>query len=234
MQLSQSHTAILVFARSAILEAQVKPLAYRRKHARQVADLMNQRIIGIARKSGMPVFLGDESIQEGNDFASRFHSAFEYVFELGYEQVIAIGNDCLDLNIKHLQDAQNLLEHTETVIGPAKDGGLYLFGMHRSTFEQLDFNVLPWQNGTLFSTLKNHLLELKLDLALLAVAKDINTPEHLLALLQKQLNWNRFFRQIANLLFKTVRVFFQNLFGQKENYRRLFFSRGPPAQYSLQ
>jgi len=229
MQINQAHTAILVFTRSAVLEAQVKPLAYRRKHAHKVADLLNQRIISIAQQSGIAVFIGDESIQEGNSFASRFHSAFEHVFDLGYEQVIAVGNDCLDLKVEHLQHAQDLLEQNETVIGPAEDGGLYLFGLHRSAFEQLDFKALPWQSAALFSTLKDHLIHYQLDLALLEGAMDIDTPEHLIGLLRKQTNWNRFFRQIANLLFETASTLFQNLAHQIEDYRSAFFSRGPPS-----
>ncbi len=70
-------------------------------------------------------------VQEGNDLGARMLHAFQYVFELGYEQAIIIGSDCYDLTSSKLHEAFSLLYHKDFVIGPALDGGYYLMGMRR-------------------------------------------------------------------------------------------------------
>lgn len=70
-----------------------------------------------------------KKLQYGIDLGARMENAFTELFELNYEKVIIIGSDLLDLKTKHVDDAFQLLETNELVVGPAKDGGYYLLGM---------------------------------------------------------------------------------------------------------
>ncbi len=61
----------------------------------------------------------------------RMKEAFEQGFEDDYEKIVIIGSDCLELSVSILENAFKELDHHETVIGPAKDGGYYLLGMNK-------------------------------------------------------------------------------------------------------
>jgi len=89
-----------------------------------------------------------KKLQYGTDLGARMENAFTELFRLNYEKVIIIGSDLLDLNTKHVNDAFELLENNELVIGPAKDGGYYLLGMktlHLNVFKNKD-----WGTSTVF------------------------------------------------------------------------------------
>ena len=89
-----------------------------------------------------------KKLQYGTDLGARMENAFTELFRLNYEKVIIIGSDLLDLNTKHVDDAFQLLETNELVIGPAKDGGYYLLGMktlHLNVFKNKD-----WGTSTVF------------------------------------------------------------------------------------
>ena len=85
-----------------------------------------------------------KKLQYGTDLGARMENAFTELFQLNYEKVIIIGSDLLDLNTKHVDDAFQLLETNELVIGPAKDGGYYLLGMktlHLNVFKNKDWGT---------------------------------------------------------------------------------------------
>ena len=51
------------------------------------------------------------------------------LLDSGYEKVIIIGSDLLDLNQDIITEAFHKLHQHDVVIGPAEDGGYYLLGM---------------------------------------------------------------------------------------------------------
>ena len=65
----------------------------------------------------------NKKLQQGNDLGERMENAFTELFELGYEKVIIIGSDLLDLSSDDVNEAFDFLNENDTVIGPAKDGG---------------------------------------------------------------------------------------------------------------
>ena len=89
-----------------------------------------------------------KKLQYGTDLGTRMENAFTELFQLNYEKVIIIGSDLLDLNTKHVDDAFELLETNELVIGPAKDGGYYLLGM--KTLHLNVFKNKAWGTSTVF------------------------------------------------------------------------------------
>ncbi len=105
----------------------------------------------------------NKKLQQGDDLGERMENAFSELFELGYEKVIIIGSDLLDLTSENVTNAFELLTDFENVIGPAKDGGYYLLGMKKlnsDIFKKKDWGTLSVLKKTLENLRDNkvHLL----------------------------------------------------------------------------
>lgn len=115
----------------------------------------------------------NKKLQQGNDLGERMENAFTELFELGYEKVIIIGSDLLDLSSDDVNEAFDFLNENDTVIGPAKDGGYYLLGMknmHSKVFKNKE-----WGTSTV---LENTLSDLKdSTISMLKELNDIDTFE---------------------------------------------------------
>ncbi len=114
-----------------------------------------------------------KKLQKGDDLGQRMSNAFAELLEIGYEKVIIIGSDLLDLEAQLVNDAFDQLDFNDVVIGPAKDGGYYLLGMknlHHRIFENKD-----WGTDTVLSKTLEDLQNSKVDL--LKELNDIDTFE---------------------------------------------------------
>ena len=228
LQLDKSHTAILVFIRSASLEAVAKPLSLNKKKAPKLARLRNKRIVKIAHKTGLPTYVVDEKLQSGVDFGSRFYSAFKYVFQEGYRNVIAVGNDCISLNRHTIINAQQYLEQGKMVLGPAHDGGIYLMGISQQFFQELAFNKLAWQSALLFGQLQTIIQGSKHQVFILGAARDIDSIQELKAAFQTV--------KIVDAFLALIKQLLEQRFEQAplipipilNKYSSLFSLRGPP------
>ncbi|WP_460217814.1 TIGR04282 family arsenosugar biosynthesis glycosyltransferase [Psychroserpens sp. MEBiC05023] len=88
----------------------------------------------------------NKKLQIGNDLGERMSNAFEELIQSGYDKVIIIGSDLLDLNNTLISKAFEKLEDHDVVIGPALDGGYYLLGM--KTLHQSIFKNKAWGTET--------------------------------------------------------------------------------------
>ena len=70
-----------------------------------------------------------KKLQTGTDLGEKMQNAFSELFDMGYEKVIIVGSDIFELGQSDIENAFEVLQTTETVIGPATDGGYYLLGM---------------------------------------------------------------------------------------------------------
>jgi rSAM/selenodomain-associated transferase 1 len=70
-----------------------------------------------------------KKLQRGIDLGQRMENAFAELFGMGYEKVLIVGSDIFELEQKDIENAFTVLDTTETVLGPATDGGYYLLGM---------------------------------------------------------------------------------------------------------
>lgn len=66
--------------------------------------------------------------QSGSDLGERMANAFKELFDQGFKKALIIGSDCYQLRTELLQEAIQLLETHQVVIGPTFDGGYYLLG----------------------------------------------------------------------------------------------------------
>ncbi|MEM1339425.1 MAG: DUF2064 domain-containing protein [Bacteroidota bacterium] len=143
---SRNSTAILFFANSAKVDQHRKQIG----KSEPLFDALTHDMLGKLNKTGIPFFHINEQLQEGEDFGERFTTALKWVYDQGFENVIAIGNDTPHLTSGHLLEAYQLLKQGKTVLGPSEDGGFYLLGLPKTQFDQTRFLGLPWQHFTLF------------------------------------------------------------------------------------
>ncbi len=93
--------------------------------------------------------------QIGEDLGQRMENAFKQGFANGYQNIIIIGSDIYDLTLADIETAFTSLQSYEYVIGPAEDGGYYLFGM-KSVNSQV-FKNKTWGTNTVLKDTLNDL-----------------------------------------------------------------------------
>ena len=105
-----------------------------------------------------------KKLQKGDDLGQRMLNAFADLLEIGYDKVIIIGSDLLDLNAEQVNTAFAQLDFNDIVIGPAIDGGYYLLGLknlYRNIFENKKWSTSSVLKDTLhdLQNCKIHLLK---------------------------------------------------------------------------
>jgi uncharacterized protein len=153
LQNLSNNTAILFFSRTSKSEAAQKNLYVSKRQSEAVADLFIEKNLKILRGLDVPFFMISDDAQRGNSFGERLQNAFSDIFNKGFQHVIAIGNDCLDLNETHILEAINGLKTTPSVFGATNDGGVYLLGFQKTFFNNFDFKNISWQTDKVFSEL---------------------------------------------------------------------------------
>ena len=124
--------------------------------------------------------------QKGKDLGEKLHNAFSDTFDAGYEKVVVIGSDCLDLTVNDINGAFAKLALNETgstqnraVIGPTEDGGYYLIGashLSRRSIPEL-FQDVQWSTKEVFSETIGKLKSLKVKYTELKMKYDIDSFE---------------------------------------------------------
>ncbi len=148
-------TAILLFAQSEKVESSLKPIASCRKQNVLLWKKMNEKALKTIQKTNLPYFISNETNQVGSTFGEKITHSIQEIFAIGFEKIIVVGNDCVALNAKHLQQAERDLQRTDLVIGADFSGGAYLIGLTKSKFKAEPFKTIPWQTKKVFSALQN-------------------------------------------------------------------------------
>ncbi len=157
MDQSLNHTAIIVFTRSAEKEAEVKNFSSIKnfRFNKHIAKGLINKTIAVAKQTKLPLYVVDEKLQHGKGFGEKLSNSIEDHFAKGFERVIIIGNDCLRLTKDNLLKTLQLLETNETVAGPTINGGLYLIGFNRSSFNKNSFKNIRWQTAHVYTDFIN-------------------------------------------------------------------------------
>lgn len=126
-----------------------------------------------------------KKLQQGEELGTRMENAFKDGFERGFNKIVVIGSDLYDLNKEDLENAFENLDSSDYVVGPAQDGGYYLFGMKNPDYKV--FRNKKWGTETVFretlEDLKNKkvfLLETRNDVDTLEDLKEFEALQHLL------------------------------------------------------
>ena len=114
-----------------------------------------------------------KKLQKGDDLGERMSNAFAELLEMGYEKVVIIGSDLLDLDAELVNTAFAQLDFNDVVIGPALDGGYYLLGL-KNLYRNL-FENKAWGTSSVLKDTLNDLQSSKIHL--LKELNDIDTFE---------------------------------------------------------
>ncbi|MFX0558478.1 TIGR04282 family arsenosugar biosynthesis glycosyltransferase [Maribacter sp. CXY002] len=124
----------------------------------------------------------DKKVQVGADLGERMANAFLDGFSKGFDKIIIIGSDMLNLSLSDLETAFKALDKYDFVVGPAEDGGYYLLGM--KTFKKELFLNKIWGTDTVLQDTLNDikyekttLLEARNDIDYYEDIKDISAFE---------------------------------------------------------
>jgi rSAM/selenodomain-associated transferase 1 len=111
------------------------------------------------------------------DLGVRMARAFHDSFQEGVERVILVGSDCPGLTRDVMSRALSLLNRTDVVIGPARDGGYYLIGLRRDAPDL--FRDISWGTEDVLEQTMSRIEQLGLSKTLLEELDDIDRPEDL-------------------------------------------------------
>lgn len=135
--------------------------------------------------------------QTGKNFGEKFNHSIKSVFNLGYKEVIAIGNDSPDLTMDIIVSSfENLKGNNSVVVGPSNDGGFYLIGLNY--FDDKIFENIKWQTSKVFKQLEENIIFLNKNLLLLPKLNDIDDHKSF----QKWLSGKTKISKIINELLK--------------------------------
>jgi rSAM/selenodomain-associated transferase 1 len=160
------------------LEVYLKLLEHAHKTADQVACTKHVYYSdGVDEFGLLDYFKFEKRIQEGSDLGERMNNAIKSGLDEGFQNVIIIGSDCIEITPQLIEDAFETLSSHDCVLGPANDGGYYLIGM--SDLHPGLFKDKKWSSA---DVLLDSILDLQnegLTYKLLATLNDIDTKDDL-------------------------------------------------------
>jgi hypothetical protein len=228
---STSHTAILIFSRTAREEAHVKQFGRHLSTAQnlRIAQLLIRRTRRMARRTRLPVFSVSGAQQRGRNFGQRFTNAISDIFGKGFERVIAIGTDCPALRPQILLAAARQLEQGKMVSGADHRGGLYYLGISRQHFHAELLAAIPWQSGRDFEVLRQYACKLEVELSAGGVLYDMDNATDLWQAFQDLLSHCPLLKQLWQL-FQPLPTNFQGPSGFRSwSLPKRPRLRGPPV-----
>jgi len=107
----------------------------------------------LSKKQDFKDWLGADKTyysQEGGSLGDRLGNAFQFVWNQGYNRAIVLGSDSPDLPLDILSDAFQKLEQEHAVIGPTSDGGYYLLGFQKTSYDSDIFKNITWSTEHVF------------------------------------------------------------------------------------
>nr|WP_315166325.1 DUF2064 domain-containing protein [uncultured Flavobacterium sp.] len=222
-------TAILLFARSENIESMSKPIACKKKQNQLLWKKMNEKVLKTIQKTNLPYFISDETTQLGATFGKKIIHSIQEILAQGFDKVIIIGNDCLELQSQHLLDASDKLQKNDFVLGADFNGGAYLIGISKSVFEADKFEAVSWQTSNVYVELQA--LFSKKNSAYLPFLNDCNSTSDFKKAIHK-LSFSTPFRSLILSLLrnKTVPNQFETSLVSYE-FSTLNFNKGSPFSF---
>ncbi len=114
-------------------------------------------------------------LQQGAHFGERMKDAFKSIFDKGYDRVVIVGSDCVDLSSELVNETINNLEEINFVIGPSEDGGYYLLGSN--LYYPALFDNKQWSTDTVCMDTLRDIEKTDYSVYLLPVLSDVDNAE---------------------------------------------------------
>ena len=124
--------------------------------------------------------------QSGSGLGERMERAFQQVFDEGAEEAVLVGSDIPGLTASVISDAFSAFEQKDAVIGPANDGGYYLIGFRRRSFERSVFRAMTWSTDRVCQETLNRLQQAARAVLVLPECVDVDVRDDLRELLSRQ------------------------------------------------
>jgi glycosyltransferase A (GT-A) superfamily protein (DUF2064 family) len=99
------------------------------------------------------------------------------------EDALLIGSDIPGMTTEVMDEAFTALLTNDAVIGPADDGGYYLIGFRKKSFEPGIFHDMAWSTRTVFRETMDKLHDASLKVHVLPELTDIDTVDDLKTLM---------------------------------------------------
>lgn len=151
-----SNTAVIFFSLTPREEARQKSFVSGGEFVKnfRIAGLLRAHVKRQIDQTDLPCFLFDEHNQKGKKFGERFVYALDRVFSKGFDNVIVVGSDTPMLQSAHVLNAADELqsERSDIVLGPAGDGGTWLMGFSRRSFDADIVENLQWKTDNLLNS----------------------------------------------------------------------------------
>lgn len=147
-------TAILIFSRFAQEEARAKKYDtyLGNKGGVAVAKHLINYTVSEAGRTKLPIITLCSDVQKGTTFGEKLANGIEAAFDKGFENVIVVGTDSPSVSCSLLNSVAEELQNEKIVLGPAKDGGVYIIGIKNSAYNRDAFVDLPWRTASLYSS----------------------------------------------------------------------------------
>ena len=222
-------TALLIFSRSIEEELRHKPFLAQKS----LVNSLYKHTTDIAKQSGLDVIFYDESKQYGINFGSRFSNALENIFYNGYQNIIAIGNDCPQLQVEHILQAQKSLLNNETIIGGTHDGGFYLLGISKENFNKNTFLTFSWNKKTLYNEVIESISSKSLNYKTLQKLRDIDFYSDLESLSLHTISNNILRNCITSITQKRIKIVLPKNLKESLLSQLVISIKGAPLAFSF-
>ena len=123
--------------------------------------------------------------QRGRDHPNRLRNALEDMFARGADRAIIVASDSPDTPAKYMTEAIAALDQSDSVLGPAEDGGYYLIGFRADTFVPEAFRDLDWSTERVFAQTLKKIKKAGRSVHSLPLWYDVDTPADLSALVHR-------------------------------------------------
>lgn len=169
-------------------------------------------------------------LQTGKNFAERFENTIRQMFLNKYDEVIIIGDDCINFNSKLIIDAFHKLGSNDYVVGPATDGGFYLLGLKFLRDET--FKNIKWQTSSVANELIKNISNEGSGFELLPVLSDIDSKQDIYEWLNSGSSKTSLtYSQIIKLLTRQTLHITETIFSILINSFSLQYSNLPPPAF---
>jgi len=142
---------VLLFARAPRAEAAAKGL----RGGEALFALSQGRVRdAVAALPGVELVLVPPAAQAGRGFGEKLEAAFRDAARRGYEEIVAVPGDVPELTARDLAAAFRAVSESDTVLGPSRDGGVWLIGIRAAAVLPSDFfEDVPWLTARVFEAL---------------------------------------------------------------------------------
>ena len=111
--------------------------------------------------------------QQGAQLGERMHRALMDAKAQGFERMVIIGTDCIEISPQDIETAFQTLDTHDYCIGPSQDGGYYLIGTSKPRLEA--FTGINWGTETVREATVQILDQIQCSHATLPVKEDMDT-----------------------------------------------------------